>query len=759
VPLFEKVTNTPTAVPSEIAPAEVQLAHFANCNPENPRLCLNGVMRIALVGPELEENLSLRYLRGALEKAGREVVQIDFNYPADLERTAHELVQSGAQIAGLSMVFTARARQFVALAARARELGFAGHVVAGGHFAAFNAEALLHDVPAIDSVACGEGEAIMCDLACQVGNLARVPGLIWRDRTGTITRNPAACIAPDLDGLPWPVRRFPPDDYLGLPVVSMLQSRGCEHSCGFCSIAAWHRLCGGPRYRAREVEAVAAEMEALYAEGFRIFNFHDDNFLPRDGQQRLERVRALRQALSRRRLGRIAFAIKARPDEVDEEIFSLLISLGLFRVFLGIEAGTADSLQRLGRGQTVSHNERALDVVNRLGLHTCFNLLLLNPDSTLEDLAANVAFLRRRPHNPMNFCRTEIYAGTPLEQKLRRQGRLRGDYFGYDYRIADPRVQAACEIIYQLFLTRNWDRRGLHPLVMHVDYENSLLVHFYESGQSGALTHEVKSFIERANLNSAGYLDEVVAMATQAREGERARLVDDAATRLRADEATLAAAGEALLQRIRKRAQLLAQRRRPGKHAGRTLAAAAGLAATVAVASSGCNSSRGDPTHFSEMIAAPHQPRPAPPDALPATAPPADAAVAPTPPARPAGDEAFRLHISRRVLAIAAPAMSQPGPLRVELAFDKSGKVKSVTVSVPAGDAKAIERRLRHLQAQPKGKKSTSAPPPAAGHRFTFSFSTAEVTAARPAPAPKPMLPRPPPRHDYNEMAPFWPRE
>ena len=171
-------------------------------------------MRIALVGPELEENLSLRYIRGALENAGHEVVQIDFNDPADLEKAAQDLVQSGAQIAGLSMVFTARARQFVALAARARELGLVGHVVAGGHFAAFNALALLRDVPAIDSVACGEGESIMCDLASYGGNPAGVPGLIWRDPTGAVTRNPQACLSPDLDHLPWPVRRFPPDDYL-----------------------------------------------------------------------------------------------------------------------------------------------------------------------------------------------------------------------------------------------------------------------------------------------------------------------------------------------------------------------------------------------------------------------------------------------------------------------------------------------------------------------------------------------------------------
>ena len=55
------------------------------------------------------------------------------------------------------MVFTYRAAEFDALGRRNRKLGFRGHLVAGGHFAAFNAEALLRGVPVFDSVAIGEG--------------------------------------------------------------------------------------------------------------------------------------------------------------------------------------------------------------------------------------------------------------------------------------------------------------------------------------------------------------------------------------------------------------------------------------------------------------------------------------------------------------------------------------------------------------------------------------------------------------------------
>ena len=105
------------------------------------------------MGAECEENLALRYIRTAVEACGHGVTQITFNAEADTETAAECLARSGAGLAGFSMVFTYRAAEFAALARRSRELGFRGHLVAGGHFAAFNAEALLRDVPAFDSVA------------------------------------------------------------------------------------------------------------------------------------------------------------------------------------------------------------------------------------------------------------------------------------------------------------------------------------------------------------------------------------------------------------------------------------------------------------------------------------------------------------------------------------------------------------------------------------------------------------------------------
>jgi anaerobic magnesium-protoporphyrin IX monomethyl ester cyclase len=584
-------------------------------------------MRIAVIGAEFEENLAVRYLIAALETKGHEVISIVFNGPGDIDRAAGELASSGVQLAGLSMVFTYRAREFADLATRARRLAFAGHMTAGGHFAAFNAEALLRDVPAIDSVAVGEGEAIVCDLAKHLDDLASVRGLVWRSPQGVI-RNVSASKPYDLDGLAIPPRKHPFDEYLGIPITNILASRGCAHACSFCSISAWHQLCGGERVRLRSPESIADEMAMLYRRGARIFNFHDDSFVLRDPQAFRARMAELSTALDRRGVSRIAFAIKSRPDAVSLESFAPLKSMGLFRVFLGIEAGTDTSLRQLGRRQTLADNVRALDVMQRLDLHAAYNLLLLNPDSTLEDLEGNVAFLRAHPHLPTNFCRTEVYAGTPLEHKLRKEGRLCGDYWGWSYAISEPRAQCAFELIAIAFNHRNHAVDGLHHLTMQVDYEHQLLGHFFETSQ--ALRQQVKRFIVDVNHNTCTHLTSIIDTVRHAplAGATRERLAREFADRIRRDDQVLRKVAEAIVLEIQARVKaaspIVGER-----NLWKRTAAAAGIAATMTLAA--CKETP-TATHATEMA-------PLPASIAQSAAPPEDAA--PTKGSTVPGDAGF----------------------------------------------------------------------------------------------------------------------
>jgi len=146
-------------------------------------------------------------------------------------------------------------------------------------------------------------------------------------------------------------------------------------------------------YRLRSIPNLVEEIEALYRQGARLLLFDDEQFLP-PGQARVERVRALGDALERRGLD-IAFTIKCRPDDVDETLLGYLKAMGLIRVYLGVESGCQASLDRLGKGTTVEQNARALAVLDRLGIVADFRSLLFHPWSTPETVRSDLEFMAR----------------------------------------------------------------------------------------------------------------------------------------------------------------------------------------------------------------------------------------------------------------------------------------------------------------------------------------------------------------------------
>src|SRR5690242_10265241 len=107
-------------------------------------------MRVLLVGPDLESNLSLLYLAASLRAAGHAPRIARFDGPQD----APAVVQAarGADLVGLSMSFQVRAVEFLELAAALKRDAPLRPVIAGGHHASCAARELLEDHPALDAV-------------------------------------------------------------------------------------------------------------------------------------------------------------------------------------------------------------------------------------------------------------------------------------------------------------------------------------------------------------------------------------------------------------------------------------------------------------------------------------------------------------------------------------------------------------------------------------------------------------------------------
>ena len=494
-------------------------------------------MRVLLVGAELEENLAVRYLWAALERAGHEVTAAAFAHEEDAETVLAEVLGQRPGLVGLSITFQRRAHEFGRLAEALRRGGYQGHITCGGHFATFAHRALLDRYPAIDSVVRHEGEGTLPELCAALeasggGRLAEIRGLAFRDGTGGMTVTEARPLCPDLDALPLPVRLGEAPRHLGIPTAFLVGSRGCYGHCTFCSIHALIDEAGGPRYRARSVHNLADEIEQLRRErGARLLIFHDDDFFTRDRVRDLQRMTDLRDELFRRELDDLALVVKARPDDVDPEVFTVLREIGLLRVYLGIESGSTQGLRTLGRGVDLAQNRRALAYLLETGVYACFNLLLFDPDSTMASLRESLALMREAAHVPMNFCRTEIYVGTPLMRRLVREGRLMGDEFGWDYRISDQRAEVAFRIFARALYDRNFRADGLMNSNLGLGYHLHLLSHFYEGAVTPALRVRAESTITRVNLDSAAWLERIFAFADSCSGGDE-RVVEEYAEHL-----------------------------------------------------------------------------------------------------------------------------------------------------------------------------------------------------------------------------------
>ena len=514
---------------------------------------------VALVGPEEEENLSLRYLASSLEAAGLQAEILPFNAPRDLGRALQAILtaEEPPLMVGISLAFQWRAKDCLALAVALREQGYRGHVTAGGHFGAFACREVLADFPEVDSICRYEAEKTLVGLARAVASgdsLASVAGLAFHDGHGRTVLTELGK-PPDLDRLDWPDRRGEPTSCLGHRIAALVGSRGCYANCAFCCIAAWHAQSpSGVRFRMRPVDDVADEMAWLNRErGIDIFIFHDDNFFVPGHDRNLERIHALADALEARGVGRIGTVVKARPVDVTPEVFRTAQErLGCIRVFLGIETDSARGLRTLHRCVQRDQNHEAMRILADLGLYVCFNMLIFDPDTTIEDLETNLAFMETHVESPWNFGRVELYAGTPLLARMQAEGRCTGDYLGWDYRLASPEVQRIFEITMRCFYPRNFAAGALANRLQSTRFDAEVCRHFHPGVFRESWLNEAKGLSRLLARDSVAGLREIIECVRKRGVSDGEILAEDFSRRLRRTEAELNAAADDLERRIQK---------------------------------------------------------------------------------------------------------------------------------------------------------------------------------------------------------------
>ena len=175
---------------------------------------------------------------------------------------------------------------------------------------------------------------------------------------------------------------------------------------------------------------------------------------------------------------------------------------GLVGVYLGIESGSPAGLRTLNKRATVEQNLEAIAILKKLDMDFDVGIMLFDPDSTVDSVQENIDFLHAVTGDgcrPANFWKMLPYAGTPIEDRLARQGRLGGTTAWPDYALLDERLDWYAVFAARTFRFRNLDSLGLVERLRLACFDQLLVKRFQLNAAGNTYAQDLTQVIARAN--------------------------------------------------------------------------------------------------------------------------------------------------------------------------------------------------------------------------------------------------------------------
>jgi radical SAM superfamily enzyme YgiQ (UPF0313 family) len=316
-----------------------------------------------------------------------------YHFGAPFEKIAEDVTHEKPDLVGISSLFSPYHREALSCAREIKKRLNISVLIGGTHVSAAPLSVLNN--PSVDFIVRGEGERPFIEFlkAWEAGlPLDSVPNLGFK-RNGKPVLNPMVENFP-LDDLPLAdFSDLSPDRYLfeKKPLCFITTSRGCPHQCTFCSV----HLTFGDKFRRRSSENVLSEIRQHHSEGYRVFDFEDDNL-----SFHREDLKAILNALIAEfpvNELRLVAMNGISYLSLDREILELMKKAGFRNLNISLVSANADVLARLKRPHTL---RKYLDVVNQaheLGFDIVSYQILGIPYESLEDMISTMALMASLP--------------------------------------------------------------------------------------------------------------------------------------------------------------------------------------------------------------------------------------------------------------------------------------------------------------------------------------------------------------------------
>lgn len=219
----------------------------------------------------------------------------------------------------------------------------------------------------------------------------------------------------DLDSVPFPDRQLTAryrSDYSSewlRPLASIRTSKGCPYRCNFC--AEW-KVAGG-RYLKRKPERIVEELGGIKEEC--VFFADDESMV--DAARMAHIAELIKKAGIRKR-----YFLYGRSDTISRnpELVRRWREIGLERVFMGLESCRDDDLASMRKGSTEGDNEKAIHILQGLGIDI-YASFIIRPDFSRSDFDAYARYCRKLKLNYPGFAVLTPLPGTDLFEETKEQ--------------------------------------------------------------------------------------------------------------------------------------------------------------------------------------------------------------------------------------------------------------------------------------------------------------------------------------------------
>jgi radical SAM superfamily enzyme YgiQ (UPF0313 family) len=298
-------------------------------------------------------------------------------------------------------------------------------IVVGGHHATVAPSDFA--VPQIDLVVMGEGVEPFRQILQRHESHGVFEGIagIAVNRGNSLAIQ-AAISRIELDAAPFPARNLSAQyrrryycEWMK-PLASIRTSKGCPYRCSFC--AEWKTAHG--RYLKRSPERVVDELRTIDEEY--VF-FADDESLVDVGRMALLAELIARAGIRKR------YFLYGRSDTImhHPDLLKAWRNIGLERVFIGIEFVRNEDLQYVRKRSTVSDNEKAVKVLQDLGIDI-YASFIVRPEFHREDFASYRSYCRKLGLNFASFAVLTPLPGTDMFDEVKDQLLSRNfDYYDF----------------------------------------------------------------------------------------------------------------------------------------------------------------------------------------------------------------------------------------------------------------------------------------------------------------------------------------